>query len=159
MLLQCKLQLQLREQCSIEKKLLGCILHYLMHLLRWKFYFNKFFCFSFLVVLNLEFISFVLQVAIKIIYTTIQTVICVMTLYSMIGYEWKASKFLSFYYYITKSYVYFILYGMMVIAPTPGHQIVVIFMSFFLSFWNLFFGFLISRPVHDLNISYPKIFK
>ncbi|KAM1395991.1 hypothetical protein ACFX2I_013738 [Malus domestica] len=38
------------------------------------------------------------------------------------------------------------MYGMMVVALTPGHQIAAIVMSFFLSFWNLFSGFLIPRP-------------
>ncbi|XVF26439.1 hypothetical protein REPUB_Repub14bG0016500 [Reevesia pubescens] len=99
------------------------------------------------------------QVAIEIIYTTSQTVIYVLLLYSMIGYEWKAGKFLWFYYYITTSFVYFTLYGMMVVALTPGHQIAAIVMSFFLNFWNMFSGFLIPRPVHDLNILYPKKFK
>ncbi|KAK9022470.1 hypothetical protein V6N11_002730 [Hibiscus sabdariffa] len=86
------------------------------------------------------------QVAIEIIYTAIQTVIYTVLLYSMIGYEWKASKFLWFYYYITASFVYFTLYGMMVIALTPGAQIALIVMSFFLSFWNIFSGFIIPRP-------------
>ncbi|KAH0977475.1 hypothetical protein GBA52_027194 [Prunus armeniaca] len=39
------------------------------------------------------------------------------------------------------------MYGMMVVALTPGHQIAAITMSFFLSFWNLFSGFLIPRPL------------
>jgi hypothetical protein len=34
-----------------------------------------------------------------------------------------------------------------VVALTPSHQIAAIVMSFFLSFWNLFSGFLIPRPV------------
>ncbi|GMI91957.1 ATP-binding cassette G39, PLEIOTROPIC DRUG RESISTANCE 11, pleiotropic drug resistance 11 [Hibiscus trionum] len=86
------------------------------------------------------------QVAIEIIYTAIQTVIYAVLLYSMIGYEWKADKFLWFYYYITVSFVYFTLYGMMVIALTPGAQIAAIVMAFFLSFWNIFSGFIIPRP-------------
>ncbi|KAK9943582.1 hypothetical protein M0R45_009186 [Rubus argutus] len=32
-------------------------------------------------------------------------------------------------------------------CPTPGHQIAAIVMSFFMSFWNLFSGFLIARPL------------
>ncbi|XVE91141.1 hypothetical protein DITRI_Ditri20bG0130700 [Diplodiscus trichospermus] len=86
------------------------------------------------------------QVAIETIYTAIQTLIYALLLYSMIGYEWKAGKFLWFYYYITTSYVYFTLYGMMTVALTPGQQVAAIVMSFFLSFWNLFSGFLIARP-------------
>ncbi|GMI81953.1 ATP-binding cassette G39, PLEIOTROPIC DRUG RESISTANCE 11, pleiotropic drug resistance 11 [Hibiscus trionum] len=86
------------------------------------------------------------QVAIEIIYTAIQTIIYAVLLYSMIGYEWKANKFLWFYYYVTTSFVYFTLYGMMVVALTPGAQIAAIVSSFFLNFWNIFSGFIIPRP-------------
>ncbi|MBA0857796.1 hypothetical protein Goshw_017405 [Gossypium schwendimanii] len=85
------------------------------------------------------------QVAIEIIYTAIQTLIYTLLIYSMIGFEWTPVKFLWFYYYILTCFIYFTLYGMMVVALTPGHQIAAIVMSFFLSFWNLFSGFLISR--------------
>ncbi|XP_059428884.1 ABC transporter G family member 34-like [Corylus avellana] len=86
------------------------------------------------------------QVAIETVYVAIQTVVYTLLLYSMIGFEWKAAKFLWFYYYIFMCFVYFTMYGMMVVALTPGHQIAAICMSFFLSFWNLFSGFLIPRP-------------
>ncbi|KAJ7971515.1 Pleiotropic drug resistance ABC transporter [Quillaja saponaria] len=86
------------------------------------------------------------QVAIETIYTAIQTVIYTLLLYSMIGFEWKAGKFFSFYYYIAMCFIYFTLYGMMIVALTPGPMFAAIVMSFFLSFWNLFSGFLIPRP-------------
>lgn len=86
------------------------------------------------------------QVAIETIYVAIQTIVYTLLLYSMIGFKWTAGKFLWFYYYILMCFVYFTLYGMMVVALTPGHQIAAIVMSFFLSFWNLFSGFLIPRP-------------
>ncbi|KAL6133570.1 hypothetical protein ACLB2K_065805 [Fragaria x ananassa] len=86
------------------------------------------------------------QVAIETIYVAIQTFIYTMILYSMIGFEWKIAKFLWFYYYILMCFIYFTMYGMMVVALSPGHQIAAIVMSFFLSFWNLFSGFLIPRP-------------
>ncbi|CAN1275847.1 ABC transporter G family member 39 [Linum perenne] len=85
------------------------------------------------------------QVSIEAIYVAFQTLIYHFLLYSMIGFEWKVGKFLLFYYYIYMAFVYFTLYGMMVVALTPGHQIAAICMSFFLSFWNLFAGFLIPR--------------
>lgn len=85
------------------------------------------------------------QVAIEAVYVAIQTVFYTLLLYSMIGFEWKPDKFFWFYYYICMCFVYFTLYGMMVVALTPGHQIAAICMSFFLSFWNLFSGFLIPR--------------
>ncbi|KAF8395358.1 hypothetical protein HHK36_019304 [Tetracentron sinense] len=86
------------------------------------------------------------QVAIETIYVAIQTFIYTLLLYSMIGFQWQAGKFLLFYYFILMCFVYFTMYGMMVVALTPGHQIAAITMSFFLSFWNLFSGFLIPRP-------------
>ncbi|KAL3718273.1 hypothetical protein ACJRO7_003417 [Eucalyptus globulus] len=87
------------------------------------------------------------QVAIETIYVAIQTVIYSLILYSMIGFEWKLGKVLYFYYFIFMCYTYFSMYGMMVVALTPGHQIAAITMSFFLNFWNLFSGFLIPRPL------------
>ncbi|KAI4365646.1 hypothetical protein MLD38_021612 [Melastoma candidum] len=86
------------------------------------------------------------QVAIETIYVAIQTLVYTLLLYSMIGFQWTAGKFLWFYYYILMCYIYFTMYGMMVVALTPGHQIAAITMSFFLSFWNLFSGFLLPRP-------------
>ena len=97
-----------------------------------------------------------MQVAIETIYNAIQTLVYTLLLYSMIGFEWKATKFLWFYYYIFTCFVYFTLYGMMVVALTQGHQIAAICMSFFLSFWNLFSGFLIPRPISYSNSIYVK---
>ncbi|KAG2674487.1 hypothetical protein I3843_13G123100 [Carya illinoinensis] len=87
------------------------------------------------------------QVAIETIYVAVQTFVYSLLLYSMIGYQWKVDKFLYFYYFIFMCFTYFSMYGMMVVALTPGHQIAAIVMSFFLSFWNLFSGFLIPRPL------------
>lgn len=86
------------------------------------------------------------QVAIETIYVVIQTLIYALLLYSMIGFEWTAVKFFYFYYFIFMCFTYFSMYGMMVVALTPNHQIAAIVMSFFFSFWNLFSGFLIFRP-------------
>ncbi|KAL8125646.1 hypothetical protein AgCh_013056 [Apium graveolens] len=86
------------------------------------------------------------QVAIETIYVGIQTGIYTLILYSMIGFEWTATKFFLFYYFMFMCFLYFTLYGMMVVALTPGVQIAAIVMSFFVSFWNLFSGFLIPGP-------------
>lgn len=86
------------------------------------------------------------QVAIEGIYNVIQTFIYSILLYSMIGFEWKAAKFFYFYYFILTCFIYLTMYGMMLVALTPGHQIGAILMGFFLSLWNLFAGFLIPRP-------------
>ncbi|KAF6166044.1 hypothetical protein GIB67_012941 [Kingdonia uniflora] len=86
------------------------------------------------------------QVAIEAIYVAIQTFVYTMLLYSMIGFHWELTKFLYFYYFILMCFIYFVMYGMMVVALTPAPQIAAICMSFFLSFWNLFSGFMIPRP-------------
>ncbi|XP_074366352.1 pleiotropic drug resistance protein 2-like isoform X2 [Apium graveolens] len=85
------------------------------------------------------------QVAVETIYVGIQTFLYSLILYSMIGFHWEAAKFLWFYYFVFMCFVYFTLYGMMLVALTPSYQIAAIVMSFFLSFWNLFSGFLIPR--------------
>ncbi|KAK9279081.1 hypothetical protein L1049_012756 [Liquidambar formosana] len=87
------------------------------------------------------------QVAIETIYVAIQTFIYSLLLYSMIGYEWKVEKFFYFYYFVFMCFTYFTMYGMMAVALTPNHQIATIVMNFFVSFWNLFSGFLIPRPL------------
>ncbi|KAI7994583.1 Clathrin heavy chain 1 [Camellia lanceoleosa] len=85
------------------------------------------------------------QAAIETIYVAIQTLVYAVILYVMIGFPWHVEKFVSFYYYIAMCFIYLTLYGMMVVALTPNIQIASIAMSFFLSFWNLFSGFLLPR--------------
>lgn len=101
------------------------------------------------------------KVAVEIMYNTIQTGVYTLILYSMIGYDWTVTKFFWFYYYMLTSFIYFTLYGMMLMALTPNPQIAGICMSFFVVLWNLFSGFLIPRPVTLLrklhqSISYEK---
>ncbi|KAF7820256.1 pleiotropic drug resistance protein 2-like [Senna tora] len=85
------------------------------------------------------------QVAVEMIYVAIQTFVYSLILFSMIGFSWEAHRFFWFYFFIFICFVYFTLYGMMTVALTPNHQIAAIVMSFFLTFWNLFSGFLIPR--------------
>ena len=92
------------------------------------------------------------QVAIETIYVAIQTIVYALLLYSMIGYHWDAGKFFYFYYFIFMAFTYFSMYGMMLVALTPGRQIAAIMMAFLLNFWNLFSGFLIPRPVSMVTI-------
>ncbi|KAK4279543.1 hypothetical protein QN277_011310 [Acacia crassicarpa] len=87
------------------------------------------------------------QVAVEIIYVAIQTLVYSLILFSMIGFTWQVDKFLWFYYFVFMSFIYFTLYGMMTVALTPNHQIAAIVMSFFLTFWNLFTGFIIPRKL------------
>ncbi|KAK4487144.1 hypothetical protein RD792_006459 [Penstemon davidsonii] len=85
------------------------------------------------------------QVAIETIYIITQTFIYSLLLYSMIGFQWRVEKFLWFYFFIFMCFVYFTIYGMMLVALTPNYQIAAISMTFFLNIWNLFCGFLIPR--------------
>ncbi|XP_061340282.1 ABC transporter G family member 39-like isoform X3 [Gastrolobium bilobum] len=85
------------------------------------------------------------QVAVEAIYNAIQTTIYTLILYSMIGFDWKASNFFWFYYYILMSFIYFTLYGMMLVALTPGLHVAANCMCFFFKIWNLFSGFIIPR--------------
>ncbi|XP_068309660.1 pleiotropic drug resistance protein 2-like [Pyrus communis] len=95
------------------------------------------------------------QVAIEIIYVAIQNFVYSCLLFFMIGYNFKVEKFLYFYYFIFLCFTYFSMYGMMVVALTPGHQIAAIVMSFLLSFRNLFSGFLIPMPL-EVKDSFSK---
>ncbi|XP_004515482.1 pleiotropic drug resistance protein 2-like [Cicer arietinum] len=85
------------------------------------------------------------QVAIEVVYVAIQSLIYSIILYWMIGFEQQVENFFWFYFFIFMSFIYFTLYGMMTVALTPNHQIAAIVMSFFISFWNLFSGFVIPR--------------
>lgn len=85
------------------------------------------------------------QMAVETIYNAIQTTIYALIIYSMIGFEWKAANFLWFFYYILMSFIYFTFYGMMIVSLTPDDVVAGICMFFFLSFWNLFSGFVIPR--------------
>ncbi|TQD75125.1 hypothetical protein C1H46_039353 [Malus baccata] len=87
------------------------------------------------------------QVAIETLYVLIQTFVYSLILYGMIGFNWKVDKFLYFYYFIFMCFTYFSMYGMMAVALTPGPQIAAIVMGFFMSFWNLFSGFLVPRTL------------
>ncbi|RDX62154.1 ABC transporter G family member 34, partial [Mucuna pruriens] len=85
------------------------------------------------------------QVLIETIYSAIQTAIYCLIIYSMIGFEWTAAKFLSFYYFMLMCLIFYTLYGMMIVAVTPSYQIAATCNSFFLSIWNTFSGFVIPR--------------
>ncbi|XP_074353091.1 pleiotropic drug resistance protein 2-like isoform X2 [Apium graveolens] len=85
------------------------------------------------------------QVAIEVVYVFIQTFIYSIILFTMIGFPWQIEKFLFYFFFVFMCFVYFTLYGMMLVALTPNFQIAAITMSFFLGLWNLFSGFLIPR--------------
>lgn len=90
-----------------------------------------------------------LQVSIEMVYILVQGLLYSLLLFSMIGFSWQAATFFWFFFFIFMSFAYFVLHGMMIVALTPDHQVASILSSFFYTFWNLFSGFLIPRPVCD----------
>nr|XP_051204058.1 ABC transporter G family member 48-like isoform X1 [Lolium perenne] len=85
------------------------------------------------------------QTSVEIIYNSLQGFLYTIIIYSMIGYEWKADKFLYFLFFIISSFNYFTLFGMMLVALTPSAMLANILTSFAMPLWNLFAGFLVVR--------------
>jgi len=92
------------------------------------------------------------QVLIELPYIFVQTLIYGVLVYSMIGFEWTAAKFLWYLFFMYFTLLYFTFYGMMAVGLTPNESIAAIISSAFYNVWNLFSGFLIPRPV-----SYPPV--
>lgn len=80
-------------------------------------------------------------------------------MYAMIGYEWTATKFLlnSFFMFIT--ILYFIYYGIMVIAVSPNQETAAVLSGVFYTVWNLFSGFVIPRTVNTPSVVYGYTFQ
>ncbi|CAI0410715.1 unnamed protein product [Linum tenue] len=73
------------------------------------------------------------QVSIEAVYVAVQTFFYCTILFFMIGFPWHLGNFLWYYFFMSMSFLYFTLYGMMLLALTPGYQIATIAMSFFLA--------------------------
>ncbi|KAI8020167.1 ABC transporter G family member 42 [Camellia lanceoleosa] len=69
-----------------------------------------------------------------------------LTVYTMVGFEWRTHKFFWFFFVTFISFLYFTYYGMMIVSITPNHQVAAIFAAAFYSLFNLFSGFFIPRP-------------
>ncbi|OEL28808.1 ABC transporter G family member 43 [Dichanthelium oligosanthes] len=83
---------------------------------------------------------------VELVYNVAQGILYTVPIYAMIGYDWKADKFFYFLFFITACFLYFTLFGAMLIACTPSQILASILVSFTLTGWNIFAGFLISRP-------------
>ena len=68
----------------------------------------------------------------------------------MMGFEWTASKFLWFIFFMYFTNLYFAYYGMMTIAISPNHHIATISSSAFYAIWNLFSGFVVPLTVSPI---------
>nr|VDD07515.1 unnamed protein product [Brassica rapa] len=86
------------------------------------------------------------QVTCELPYVLVQTIYYSLIVYALVGFEWKASKFLWFLFINYFSFLYWTYYGMMTVSLTPNQQVASIFASAFYGIFNLFSGFFIPRP-------------
>jgi len=84
--------------------------------------------------------------AVEFLYCIAQGILYTIPIYTMIGYDWKADKFFYFLFFITASFLYFSMFGAMLISCTPSQILASILVSIILTCWNIFSGFLITRP-------------
>ncbi|XP_047960901.1 pleiotropic drug resistance protein 1-like isoform X1 [Salvia hispanica] len=87
------------------------------------------------------------QMVMEIPYCFGQAVVYGLIVYAMIGFEWTAAKFFWFLYFMFFTLLYFVFYGMMAVAMTPNHHIANIVSYTFYGIWNVFSGFIVSRPL------------
>ena len=81
------------------------------------------------------------------VYSAAQGVLLTVIFYPMVGFQWKADKFFYFMFFLVASFVYITLYGMMMVACTPSLILASVLVAFSTSLWNIFAGFIITRPV------------
>lgn len=86
------------------------------------------------------------QVLVEIPYVFVQTIVYGLIVYSTMSFQWTAVKVFWFLFYMFCTFLYFTYYGMMTVAFTPNHVFASIIAGAFYSVWNLFSGFMISRP-------------
>ncbi|MCL7044741.1 hypothetical protein MKW94_007516 [Papaver nudicaule] len=86
------------------------------------------------------------QVVVEIPYAFVQALYFSVIAYAMLGFEWRAIKFLWFLFITFLTFLYFTYYGMMAVSVTPNLQTAAILASSFYGFFNLFSGFFIPRP-------------
>ncbi|KAH6782331.1 pleiotropic drug resistance 1 [Perilla frutescens var. hirtella] len=86
------------------------------------------------------------QVITEIPYVFVQTSYYTLIVYAMVSFEWKATKFLWFFFVNFFSFLYFTYYGMMTVSATPNLQMAAVFSNAFYYLFNLFSGFYIPGP-------------
>ncbi|KAK3119462.1 hypothetical protein QOZ80_9AG0670890 [Eleusine coracana subsp. coracana] len=90
------------------------------------------------------------QVAIELPYVFIQTLIYGVLVYTMIGFEWTATKFFWYLFFLYFTLLYFTFFGMMIAGLALDGSIVAIVSSGIYGLWNLFSGFFV--PVFRIPI-------
>ncbi|KAK7261881.1 hypothetical protein RIF29_28204 [Crotalaria pallida] len=86
------------------------------------------------------------QILVELPYIFAQTVTYGLIVYAMIGFEWTVAKFFWYLFFMYFTLCYFTFYGMMTVAVTPNHHVASIVASAFYAVWNLFSGFIVTRP-------------
>lgn len=86
------------------------------------------------------------QVVVELPYVLVQSVVYGVIVYAMMGFQWDVKKFAWYLYFTYFTLLYFTYYGMLCVGVTPSYNIASIISSFFYGVWNLFSGFVISRP-------------
>ncbi|XP_078168189.1 ABC transporter G family member 36-like isoform X6 [Carex rostrata] len=86
------------------------------------------------------------QAVIELPYVLAQALAYGLIVYAMIGYEWTAAKFFWYLYFSYFTFLYFTYFGMMCVGVSPNYNVASILSSAFFALWNLFSGFLISKP-------------
>ncbi|CAN6442103.1 unnamed protein product [Victoria cruziana] len=85
------------------------------------------------------------QVVIEFPYVFVQTLIYGSVYYAMASFEWAATKFIWYIFFMYFTLLYFTFYGMMTTAVTPNHNVAAIIAAPFYMLWNLFSGFMIPH--------------
>ncbi|KOM44563.1 hypothetical protein LR48_Vigan05g216800 [Vigna angularis] len=86
------------------------------------------------------------QILVELPYIFFQAVTYGVIVYAMIGFDWTAEKFFWYLFFMYFTLLYFTFYGMMGVAVTPNHHVASIVAAAFYAIWNLFSGFVVSRP-------------
>ncbi|MQL82152.1 hypothetical protein Taro_014617 [Colocasia esculenta] len=85
------------------------------------------------------------QVIVEIPYVTVQVLILSAIAYTMIGFQFTVAKLFWFMFFMLMNFIYFSLFGMMMVALTPTLEIAAAFSFFIFFLWNFFSGFFIPR--------------
>lgn len=93
------------------------------------------------------------QIVIEIPYTLVQAIIYGVIVYAMIGDQWTAKKLFQNIFFLFSTLLYYIYYGMMLLAMSPNQESAAIVSGVFQAMWNLFAGFVIPRNVSSKTTS------
>ncbi|KAK6145270.1 hypothetical protein DH2020_022090 [Rehmannia glutinosa] len=91
------------------------------------------------------------QGLVEIPYILVQTIIYGIITYFMINFERTVGKFFLYLLFMFLTFTYFTFYGMMVVGLTPTQNLAAVVSSAFYSLWNLLSGFLVPKPLGDVE--------